>query len=113
MPKKAVGYDQLANEVRRVAVMQEAMQGDVKRIAEGHSDVVRRFDAVDRRFDGVDRRIDDTQRALTEAVKALTTEIKGLKEQIGALQQAVLELRTEVRTIGERLEVHLQQAHAT
>lgn len=113
MPRKVLSRDQVASELRRVAVMQEAMQSDITRIAEGHSDVVRCFDTVDRRFDAVDRRIDDTQRALTEAVKALTTEIKGLKEQIGALQQAVLELRTEVRIIGERLEVHLAQAHTT
>jgi len=113
MPKKHAGKAAQSHERQRSEVLLEAMRDDIKRVAEGHGSLERRFDTVDQRFDAVDRRIDDTQRALTSAVTALTAEIRALKQQIGALQQAVLELRAEVRTIGGHLDAHLQQAHAT
>lgn len=105
MPEKARKAIQ-SHKRQRFEVLLEAMQDDVKRVAEGHSNLTYLLGSVGRQIEAVDRRINQTQQALMEAVREL-------KQQIGELQQAVLELRAEVRIIGERLDVHLAQAHAT
>ncbi len=95
MKKKKILEVKKIDYERETRVLLESMHSDIKRIAEGHSGIMRKLEEHDRRFDSHDRRFDSHDRRFDS-----------MESESNFVKLAVMDTNQRVKSIGEKLDNH-------
>lgn len=86
------------------------MQGDIRRIAEGHATLERMLAQT---REELTSRIGDLENRMNLGFQKVWQELGEVRKELGQIKRELAQLRQAVSEIDRRLQTHENQAHAT
>lgn len=93
------------SEIQRLLVMVEAMQGDIRRVAEGHDSLRREMEQLRQELS---HRMDDLENRMDLGFQSIRQELNQLKQELAQVKQELAQVKQAVSEIDRKLEAHLQ-----